>query len=345
MAGKLFLSTDSIEPGLRNEYWRELARPFFDIELGENNRDPHLAGSFSSRFFGALSLGRTTFNAQRYRRDQRLVRRSGLHDFYLVQLRVSGETVGDCDGSAIAIQPGDVTVFDLGRTWSSSASPGVTLSTVVPREPIDKAARGGRLHGAVLKASSPVTQLLADFISGLYQLPASVDGADALAIEEAAVALMASTLGRHAFDEVSDDRVRSHILRRRVLDFIDANLTELDLSPALLTSRFRVSRAHLYRLFAADGGVMSTIRNRRLNAAYRELRRTSGAMRSITEIAHEFGFSSSSHFLGAFRARFGMAPSEARSEASVSMELDGQAPSVQAHFAGVRSMVLSGANA
>ncbi|OKO84991.1 helix-turn-helix domain-containing protein [Bradyrhizobium sp. AS23.2] len=333
MQDKLFLSTDLIEPSHRNDYWREVTRPFFDTQPLDDRRELLLEGSVSSRFIGALSLCRATFNAQRYCRDQLIIRRSGLHNLYVVQLRLSGETMGDCDGRAISIEPGDVTIFDLGLMWSSSASSGSTLSVVLPREQIDKAAGGRRLHGAVLKAVSPATRLLADFIRGLYHLPANIGNADALAIEEASIALLAATLGRHAIDEVPDDRMLSQILRRRVLDFIEANLAERELGPALLMRRFRVSRAHLYRMFAADGGVVTLIRDRRLDAAYQELRRPRGAVRSITEIAHDLGFSSSSHFLGAFRARFGITPSEARSEGGAPIVVDGRISGMQAHFA------------
>jgi AraC-like DNA-binding protein len=93
----------------------------------------------------------------------------------------------------------------------------------------------------------------------------------------------------------------AQVPRRLVLEFIDSNLTEPKLGPALLMSRFRVSCADLYRMFAADGGVATPVRERRLEAAYRELMRSDRPSRSIVGIAYDLGFSSSGQFLRAFR--------------------------------------------
>ncbi|MRX37232.1 AraC family transcriptional regulator [Aminobacter sp. MDW-2] len=105
-----------------------------------------------------------------------------------------------------------------------------------------------------------------------------------------------------------------------VLQFIDANLHRPDLDLALLMQQFRVSRAHLCRMFAGDGGVRAVIRDRRLNAAYRQLLSHQGKTGSITSIAHRLGFSSSNQFLRAFREQFGVTPSEVRHEGIASGE-------------------------
>lgn len=123
------------------------------------------------------------------------------------------------------------------------------------------------------------------------------------------------------------------ILRRRVLDFITANLAEPKLGPAFLMRRFQISRAHLYRMFQMDGGVASVIRDKRLDAAYRQLLQRSSQTLSITEIAYDLGFSSSGHFLRAFQARFGVTPSEARQQGPAFILSGRQTSDLQAHFA------------
>lgn len=333
MHGDLYLSTDLIEPALRNDYWREITRPFFETLLQANDSEVLLEGSVSSRFIGKLTAGRSTFNTQHYRRDRRIIRQGGLDHSYLIQLRLTGTTEADCEGRSISIAPGDVTLFDLDRGWTSIASSGATLSIVLPREPIDKVASGRSLHSTVFKAASPVTRVLADFITSLYGLPTNVDSADTSAIDEAAIAFFASVLEQRALNEVPEDPVFSQILRRRVTEFIEANLTRPDLGPVLLMHRFRISRAHLYRIFAPAGGVATVVRDKRLDAAYQKLTRLSGVESSITEIAYELGFSSSNQFLRAFRARFGITPSDARQEGALSGPADQQTVRIRAHFA------------
>lgn len=332
MTGDLLLSTDLVEPSLRSEAWREITRPFFETTWYPGEDGAPLEGSLRSRSIGSLLIGPTSFNRQQYRRDRRVILRGGL-DQYLLQLFVAGTLEGDCDGQAISVGPGDICVFDLARPFVSRVQTGSTISIVLPREGIDSAAGGRSLHGVTLKAGSPVTRLLANFIVSLSDAAADMASADALAIEEAAIGLFVSGLLRQVPDISMGDPAVAQVLRRRVLDFIDANLSEPELGLALLMRHFRVSRAHLYRMFASDGGVVKAVRERRLDAAYRELTRPGRPPRSVTDIAHVLGFSSSSQFQRAFRARFGMTPSEAREEALSISFADHRLADVQARFA------------
>lgn len=334
MPEDLFLSTDLIEPDLRSEYWRAIMRPLFDTELGGDG-DTGLVGSLRWRLCATLLVGHTWFNSQRYRRDRQVIRRSRLDDFYLVQLRQSGMADADFDGRAVSIRPGDVTAFDLSRTWSSRSSIGSTLAVMLPRAAIDQAAGGRTLHGTVLKAGSPVTRLLSDFLVSLSELSGTMDNADALAVEAAASAVLSSTLAHRAAGELPNESAITQTWRRRVLAFVDANLSAQELGPELLLRRFQISRAHLYRMFADEGGVAAMVRKRRLEAAYRELV-SRGSTRSITAIANDLAFSSSSQFLRAFRARFGVTPSEARHETAVSVIVDGWQSGVRAHLTRMR---------
>jgi AraC-like DNA-binding protein len=331
-AGGLFLSTDLVEPCLRTEAWREITRPFFQTSVCPELGADSLEGSLTSRAVGTLLIGPTTFNHQQYSRDRCLLLQSGL-DHYLVQLFVAGSLQGDCEGVEVAVEPGDICVFDLGRTFASRVTPGSTVSAVLPRDKMDQAANGQRLHGAVLKADAPVTRLLADFIVSLCKAAADMEHADALAVEDSAIALLAAGLARQETAEAAEDPALTHILRRRVIEFIDANLAQPELGPAMLMRRFHVSRTHLYRMFASDGGVAKVVREKRLDAAYRDVTKAGKATRSITDIAYGWGFSSSTQFLRAFRARFGMTPTEARQKGRVLTLADSGLSNLQSRFA------------
>ncbi|MET2832665.1 helix-turn-helix domain-containing protein [Mesorhizobium shangrilense] len=326
----MHLSTNLVQSDLRTEYWREITRPFFETTQHPEDSNSTLEGSLTSRAIGSLLIGPTSFNQQQYRRDRRIVLQGGL-DQYLVQLFITGTLEGDCDGQSISVGPGDICAFDLARNFESRVHQGATISIMLPRARVDKAAGGRSLHGVVLKTGAPVTRLLADFIVSLSDVSAEMERADALAMEEAAIDLLASGLARHVPYGATGDPALAQVLRRRVLDFIDANLTEPELGPALLMRRFRVSRAHLYRVFAVDGGVAKVVKERRLDAACRELMHIGGSARSIIEIAHGLGFSSSSQFLRAFRARFDMTPSDVRQQRGE--PTDQRLAHMQAHFA------------
>ena len=103
-------------------------------------------------------------------------------------------------------------------------------------------------------------------------------------------------------------------LRERMLTFIENHLPHPDLGPELLMQRFRISRAHLYRAFAEDGGIVGVIRDKRLHAAFRALVDPRKASRSAAGIAGDFGFSNAAKFQKAFLTRFGITPDEARQQ-------------------------------
>lgn len=310
MAKELFLSTSMVDPGTRTELWREVTKSFFETTPSGDGVKTPLEGSVRSLPLGSLLVGPTSFNQQEYRRDRRLILASSL-DHYMVQLFVTGSLEGDCEGQSISVSSGDICVLDLARGLHTRVRDGSTMTVSLPRERVDKLNGGVSLHGTVLKAGLPLTRLLSEFITSLSQVGRDLDPADVPAIEEGAVMLLASGLARHA---PAQDPVLSQVLRRRVLGFIDANLAEADLGPALLVRYFRVSRAHLYRMFAKEGGVAAVVRNRRLDAAYRELRGSGTGTRSIAETALRLGFSDNSQFSRAFKARFEMTPSEVRRE-------------------------------
>jgi AraC-like DNA-binding protein len=157
-----------------------------------------------------------------------------------------------------------------------------------------------------------MTSLITGYLRGLCSLDAPLPDAQSAVAEEAAVSLLSSALRSAAPDGVADTAVLMVGLRQRILEFVADNIYSSELSPDFLCRRFNVSRAHLYRAFAREGGVAKVLRDTRLDAAHHELTQNIAAPRSITEIAYSLGFSSSNQLLRSFRTRFGVTPSSAR---------------------------------
>ena len=95
---------------------------------------------------------------------------------------------------------------------------------VLPRDQIDKAAGGRRLHGMVIGGGAPIARMLTGFAANLPQVVAGADSADMLAIEDATLGLFTSALAHHAPGTALYEPALSGTLRRAMLDFIDANL-------------------------------------------------------------------------------------------------------------------------
>ncbi|GIJ44897.1 transcriptional regulator [Virgisporangium aliadipatigenens] len=127
------------------------------------------------------------------------------------------------------------------------------------------------------------------------------------AARNALVELVAGVLRRHVDGA---EPALAPALARAAQGLADERLTDPELSPATLARSLNVSVRTLHRAFAAVGEpVGAYVRRRRLEQARLALE-SSGARPSVSEIAARWQFSDSSHFVRAFKQRFGVTPAE-----------------------------------
>ncbi|MBX8826578.1 AraC family transcriptional regulator [Ochrobactrum sp. SFR4] len=314
MQNILQVSTDLVDPYLRTDYWRDVTRPLFDSLPCQSSLYPDMEGTFGVKMAGSIMFCNATFSPQRYSRNLKIISRSGLEDFYLLQLFTGNASAADCEGTILSIGNSDIYLLDLGRTFSSQTSAGSTLSLILHREKLEKLIPGKKLHGILFKAGQPETHLLANVITGIINLAPSTTETMAQTAENVALSSLALALHHNKTLAALDDQVFIPILRSRILSFIDLHLAEPSLDIKMIMTRFKVSRAHLYRMFEAEGGVMRAIRERRLDAACRFL--ISKPDTTIPLLGQLFGFSSPEHFQKSFRDRFNMTPNEIKQERS-----------------------------
>lgn len=332
LTDEVLVSTDLVEDKLKSEFWREATRPFYEVTQLVGMESSRLEGTMRSRRVAGVQFGSVTFNAQLYNRDRRTIARSGL-DHYLVAIVTAGDMLGDFAGTSVTARSGDICILDLAQVLQSQVAAGGMFSALIPRGALAKAIGHANLHGRLLKAHLPMTRLLTAYLRGLSDLNGALSTDEGAAVQEALVTILAAALRGEVADDTEDFRPLSVTLRQSVLDFIDHNINNPNLTPDYILRRFNVSRAHLYRAFAEDGGILSAIRDRRLDAAFLELTRADAAHRSISNIASTLGFSNATHFLRRFRERFGLTPSEARREGPASSH---QPSDLQAHFLELR---------
>ncbi|PRA80576.1 AraC family transcriptional regulator [Ochrobactrum sp. MYb29] len=309
----ILISTDMVEKSLRSDFWREASRPFYETTPLIGSNGGALEGTIKSREVAGLTFASVSFNDQRYKRDRRIIAWSGL-DQILVAVVTGGKIAGDFASTHITAQTGDICILDLTQTLQCEVSAGGTLSALIPRGMLAKATGYSNLHGLVLKAQLPMVKLLTAYLEGLSSLKEHLSNDEIGAIQDSLVTILAAALRGQRTERDDGLPPLSIALRQRVLDFVDQNIDNPDLTLSLILQRFSVSRTHLYRAFVEDGGIANQILGRRLDAAFFELTRTDSQPRSIAKIAFAYGFSSTSYFARCFRTRFGLMPKEARHE-------------------------------
>jgi AraC-like DNA-binding protein len=120
-------------------------------------------------------------------------------------------------------------------------------------------------------------------------------------------ALIASATG----DDRTAGEARSGAVWPLIVAYVDAHLTEPDLSPARIARANNVSLRYLYKLCAQhDVRLSEWIIDRRLRGAHDEL--TGPGRRMVAEVARRWGFVDPAHFSQRFRHAFGMSPRECR---------------------------------
>jgi AraC-like DNA-binding protein len=110
-------------------------------------------------------------------------------------------------------------------------------------------------------------------------------------------------------DLVSSCESKTDRLHQRARGFVIDNISDTSLSPQTLASFLGMSRAALYRVFSARGGVMFFILSIRLEVAHAMLAASPEGQGRVSDVAFLCGFKSQSHFSTAFKNRYGTSPS------------------------------------
>lgn len=237
-------------------------------------------------------------------RGPALVVRGGA-DQLLILLQLEGSVDTDYSGRRSRRDAGDVEIIDYARPFHSVATDYVNLMIVLARESAPGALLALGPHGLVFPRGSGAARLIGAAMQEFYVQADHLMVSEAEAAIEGIVTLTtACAHARLAGDEA--DHVKSR--RKAALDYMDAHLGNAQLGPDEIADAINVSRASLYRLLAAEGGIRVVLLKRRLDQALRLMLADNKDERSLTDIAKCCGFGGASQFSRAFRARFGASP-------------------------------------
>ena len=215
----------------------------------------------------------------------------------------------DYAGRRGAPEAGDVEIIDYARPFRSVATDYGNLMIVVARESVPAALLALEPHGLIFPRGSGAARLIGAAMQEFYAQADDLTVSEAEAAIEGIVALTTACARiRLAGDEL--DHVKSR--RKSALDYIDAHLGNAQLGPDEIADAANLSRASLYRLLAAEGGIRTVLLKRRLDEALRLMLADNKDERSLKEIVKRCGFGGTSQFSRAFRARFGVPPRQYR---------------------------------
>ncbi len=303
-------STDAIEERDRFSFWREaVCQSLFNLSP-EASPGP-FSGHMTARSSGQVRFVLSESTRYQFTRTQRDIA-SAPSDHYSIYLQLRGETVISQGDESFLFQPNDIGISD-GRVPFSVAlcdDRGRRAMAVVPRAIVDRRApwlRQSPLHK--LASNLPFADLA---VAHLVRLSSND-------ISESATSLLTENLcnllALASAPDVALDRLQPELQTEALLAFCRQNLHEPALSPRFVAARFGISVRTLHLRFEKLGQSFGRwLLENRLEACSKALRDPHQLSISISEIAYRWGFNDLSHFNKAFRARFGMAPSEMRAQ-------------------------------
>lgn len=170
--------------------------------------------------------------------------------------------------------------------------------------------------------ASPLVAMLKDHIQSLHRQANYLDLATAESLTPATINLVAGCLNSSIEDLPLTHELDAMTEVRRVRHYIATNLSDPDLSPAIICSALGISRSRLYRIFSPYGGIAAYIRESRLHTAFQALIRSEQISLKLYEIAQSCGFRSNADFSRSFRKQYGLSPKEIRQKPGLLLRAD-----------------------
>ena len=233
---------------------------------------------------------------------------------FLVKFQLAGESLFSQRGNDAHLRPGDFVIgsaaepyqlqFDGPYQMSVLAVAEATMQRMM-RNPED-------ILGKRMPASDPCCSLLSSFVANVVEKMPELPVQMAKRVETNILDLLGGVIGAHT-DKLHTQRKPALEQLRNVKGYIQDNLRNRRLGPAMIAEALGVSTRYVHKLFASEPTTLARyIRALRLERCHEMLLDEAHQSMSITEIALHWGFYDLSHMTRAFSERFGIAPSGLR---------------------------------
>jgi AraC-like DNA-binding protein len=232
-----------------------------------------------------------------------------LDDHVAVGMPVSGSCALTQDGREAMLTPGDFAVVDTSRPYEMSFD-GIhrMLVTTAPRGLV-------RIRPEDLRSVTARRVSYKPVLSAVAWRQMESDGhVVSLQLLDPVLNQVATTLAEwmSKLFGLQPDGHRTDLLKQ-IHGYIERNLGDPELSPQSIAAMHHISLRYLQKLFQSEGETVNGwIRDRRLDRCKRDLVDPRLGNRSIAAIAARWNLSPASYFSRVFRTRYGLTPSEVR---------------------------------
>ncbi|WP_100812109.1 helix-turn-helix domain-containing protein [Microbacterium sp. BR1] len=299
----------------RLDYWRELVSSHILLVDLDPRHDERPEAAILCKRIGGLQIHEVGGGGDHvYSRDERQVRRADPDSVHL-GVPTRGSSLLTQDGREAILGPGDMVFWDSSRPYSLVMAEQFHWHVFqLPKEKLRQPdTEISSLTATTIATDSGIARVVIRHLLELSRHAEEIEEeTSAETLAESALDLVAA-LVQSRFGSPWAVGHPTDVLRARVRAYLADHHADPDLDPVTIARAHSISVRTLHNLFAQEeASVMDRLRSIRLTAIRRELTDPRMAGEPIGVIARRHGLPNSTTFARAYRAEFGLSPSEFR---------------------------------
>ena len=233
----------------------------------------------------------------------------------LISVVESGTTVLAQAGRLARLRAGDMVLYTSSEPYLIRFTPGAVRTTY--QVPIERLGLPYRLvRSQVARTLDPRETLVSVTSAFLARAASAVWGSSAeerAALQQPIIELVRALLTVSVANESFGRDALASSLGMRMAEFLEARISDLDLSAGTIAAEFGISERYVYLVLSRMGiSLGDWVRTRRIELAAAALAQDTRGLLSISSVAYRWGFADHAHFSRAFRAQIGVTPTEWR---------------------------------
>jgi AraC-like DNA-binding protein len=306
----------------RRQAWRDaICEIYLQVDCIAERRSDY-DGFVREARFGAVTLTDTLISPQTVHRSKRHIAHSNKDCYYVGMEHICAVNISQA-GSSLVLRPGIGALYHANEPYELRCDVKSRQYWIeLPRQAFDRRFDSGR--PPILKQfnlNRGLGRIAAEFCATLAAESAILDEPSKEKLGEQFMDILALTLSGEPDRQPADEKSVQRARLRSVNAYIEANLSDPNLSLATIAKQNGISLRYLHQLFRLmNMSASEWLRLRRLQRCHDLLTSPRHVNQSITEIAYSMGFSSSSHFSNLFRAQFNTRPSDVRGASATAID-------------------------